>query len=729
MFTNAIRKFYIPLFALTTFLSAFLLFQVQPLIAKLILPWFGGNQAVWTTSLIFFQIFLVAGYAYAFLSSKYLKFSTQVTLHSAFLLASLLFLPILPSASFKNVTAADPTLRIIFLLSATVGAPYFLLASSTPLLQKWLHVSGTENPYRFYALSNFASLTALLSYPFAIEPLFSGSIQAKTWSILFFFFAVFSVISAFSFFSRVKNISAENSPDTETAHGAVSSGGGSDGKLFAFGKLRNASWLIYSAVGTLLLVATTSKITQNIAAVPLLWVIPLAVYLLTMILSFAGPAFYKRKIYVFQFLFFAVIVGAASVAGVSSLPLPIIIILYSTILFFACMILHGELANAKPDPKFLGSYYLAISAGGAFGGIFAGIIAPRIFKTVLELELGIFMATLVVAKMLFEKFFEKSSDSAGPVYAAPTVYGSRPVFRKSFLSLMAGLLLIAVWAMLYYNASHTYSNSRYTSRNFYGFLNITETGGLNNSTRLLKLISGNIIHGAQYEENDGVKRKTAPTYYGPQSGVGILFDVMATRGKPIRIGVAGLGTGTLAAYAKQGDYIKFYEINPEVVNIARKYFTYLADTPATSDIALGDARLSMEKEDPQQFDIIVLDAFSSDAVPVHLLTREAMAVYLKHLKPDGALAFNISNIYLDLKPVVAGQAEFYGMKYAAILSKLDREIYALGSEWMLLSRNEALLNSENIRNTAEQNINTRKIRLWTDDYSNLFSILKSFSGK
>ncbi len=670
------------LYAFTILVSAFLLFQVEPVIAKIILPWFGGSAAVWTVCLLFFQLVLLLGYVYAHLLARWFTPRKQGAIQ-----ASLAVLPILPGAHWKPAGGEEPTLRILLLLSATVGLPYFLLSTTGPLVQSWYALRFRESvPYRLYALSNAGSMFALLSYPVLIEPAFSTRFQALGWSFGYVAFVLLCGTAAFA--------SRGAAPVAEKEHGNAAA---PDGRTYFF-------WIALPACASILLLAVTNHLSQNVAAIPFLWVLPLSIYLLTFILCFERSAWYRRNPLL---QLFAVSLGSMAYALVEDVDnggIKMLIPVFGGALFFCCMVCHGELARLKPHPRYLTSYYVMISAGGALGGVFVGLAAPYLFRGYFELHVGLALTGMVgflVLRTDPESLFHGSWRRPMPLVGA---------------ALTAGLVIYVT-----VEVRQSLADYPIMVRNFYGSLKVRDTGSAAESDSVRKLVHGTIDHGEQFLNP---QRKRMPTtYYGPKSGVGLAIRERQPSG-PMRVGVIGLGTGTLAAYSRPGDYYRFYEINPLVIDLASHSFTYIKDTMAKVEIALGDARLSLEREQPENFDVLAVDAFSGDSIPVHLLTREAFVLYFRHLKPGGALAVHVSNKYLDLQPVVLMAADTLHLR-AMVVDTSDEDNNAIfGATWVLVTARPELFESALLKPVAATMERKKSMRLWTDDYSNLFQILK-----
>jgi SAM-dependent methyltransferase len=675
------------LYALTILVSAFLLFQVQPVIAKIILPWFGGSAAVWTVCLLFFQMALLLGYLYAHALVRYLKPRTQMLVHAGLLLVSALALPVYPSASWKPVGGGDPTLRILGLLAVTVGLPYFLLSTTGPLLQAWYsrRFHGAM-PYRLYALSNAGSMFALLSYPVLFEPVFTTHQQAWMWSVAYGVFALLCLVTAI----RSGNAAAETVAEPEAVERPSAK--------------KYLMWLLLPAVASVLLLAITNHLSQNVAAIPFLWVLPLSIYLLSFILCFEGSGWYRRNPYL-QLL--AVALGsmayALSVDSTGSVPIKVMVPLFTMGLFTCSMVCHGELARLKPHPRYLTHFYLMIAAGGALGGLLVGLVAPHLFNAIYEMPLGLVACAVLVVWVLRQdaelKWFQRWRQPA-PIVAA--------------------VLTVALAVFVGLQVRDSVRATRELVRNFYGALKVRDNGPATQLDATRTLTNGTINHGEQFL--NPARRDLPTTYYGPDTGVGLAIREKGKSGA-IRVGVIGLGTGTLAAYGRLGDYFRFYEINPLVLRLAHTEFSFLGDSKAKVDVAMGDARLSLERESPENFDVLVVDAFSSDSIPVHLLTLEAMELYFRHLRPDGVLAVHISNRYLDLEPVLAGETRATGKMARVVDTDDDDTQDVFGATWVLMTSRASGFHGEELRNSAEIG-SQRTVRLWTDDYSNLFRILK-----
>jgi protein-L-isoaspartate O-methyltransferase len=699
-------------FGLTVFAGAFLLFLVQPLIAKFVLPWFGGSPAVWTACMLFFQVLLVGGYACAHLGVRHLTPRRQVVLYLVLLVVALALLPITPGDQWKPPDVAHPTARILLLLAACLGLPYLALAAAAPLMQAWFsRAHPGVSPYRLYALSNAGSFLALVSYPFAVEPNLTRQAQAGWWSAGLATFALGAAWCGAVVWRRAGGDATPAPPVTGRVPIA-----------------RRVLWLALPACGVALLLAVTNEICQEIAVVPFLWVLPLALYLLTFVIAFDGARWYRRWLWLpaMAASMLAVLWLMAGdhvdapeapwlrpvawlIERAEEVDLPAEIGIHLAALFAFCMVCHGELYRLRPPAARLTGYYLAIAAGGAAGGFFVAIVAPLVFSDYFELQATLFLAAVLAL-------------AAVGLDPESRLRGGRP--RWAWAALLAALA--ALGGGLSYDVRATLADVDERSRNFYGVLRVFESFEDDPEMYQVTLQHGATTHGLQFPW--GEKRRLPTTYYTATSGVGRLLRALKPEGGR-KIAVVGLGTGSLAAWGRPGDRMLFYEINPEVERIARSRFSFLADSAAQSEVVLGDARLSLEREPPQGFDVIVLDAFTSDAIPVHLLTREAFETYRRHLAPGGVIAVHVSNDSLDLAPVVLRAAEHLGFAAAVVVDderedEEEERTGAYGSDWVLLSRDEGVLARSPIAEaTSEPPDIPPDLATWTDESSALLPVL------
>ena len=702
-------------YALTIVLSAFQLFLVQPILGRYILPSYGGGPAVWTTCLLVFQVLLLAGYAYAHVLSR-LPTRRQALLHVTLLCASLLALPLAPHAG-PGPAADDPSLEIILLLVGTAGLPYCLLSSTSPLLQHWITTTHPGwSPYRLFAVSNLGALLGLLSYPFAIEPLLSLRTQASAWSAGYALFVVCFGWCAVHLYRSRRIDDVEESPSVPLGRVSLT-----DVVL----------WTALAACSSTLLMATTNAMSQDVAAMPLLWVVPLGLYLLTFTVCFERERWYTRRVWGTLLIVALVVIGLGLPERMSAIGQ---ILAYAITLFVCCMVCHGELARVKPARGHLTLFYLAIAAGGALGGGFVSLVAPRIFDRYWEFQVGLVATYALLGICVLRETRPAQVRGTGRMRrnrpSGPTTRNA-PITRPATWGWAAGLgvliVLLGGWAR------PPVAGVIATTRTFYGLLRVRETNiGVGSPVWARSLWNGQTLHGAQLL---GDRLRLRPLlYYSPDSGVGVAIECVrrlallaggrAEAAAPLRIGVVGLGVGAIAAYGQPGDTIRFYEIDPEVERIARQHFSFLANTASTVDVVLGDARVSLEREvrerGGQRFDVLVIDAFSGDAIPVHLLTQEAFALYSSHLQSEGVVAVHVSNRNMDLRPIVAALARASGKIPLWIQTPRNNDTGALDSQWMLVTGNERVLTDYKVaEHLRPLPTSSPLLAAWTDDYSNL----------
>jgi hypothetical protein len=703
--------------AATVVLSSFLLFLVQPILAKQILPWFGGTSAVWTTCMVFFQCVLLAGYAYAnWLQAQPPRWQRQ--LHVALLIAAAFTLPIIPDAAYKPTADGNPAVQIITLLVVTIGLAYFSLAATSPLLQRWLALSlpvaSQSAVYRLFAWSNAGSLLALLAYPFAIEPWFDSREQSLGWSLGYAAFALACAWVAWRATSvAAASPAAEQAADTpnddsESVAESAPSPSGND----------YLKWIGLSALPSALLLAVTTHMTQNVASIPFLWVVPLSLYLVSFIVVFegrGGKGFYSRATFLLPTLGLVVAMTWALSADNGVLHIDTALPLFALGLLAACILCHGELAAARPAPQHLTRFYLCMSAGGALGGLAIGIAAPLLLNAYWELP-----ALMVLLCMLGVWVAANVTQVGGPRYVLMLV--------------AAGALAGSLWYSREY-VNYVQENNLEATRNFYGVLRVTEDAAGEGQTR--KMLHGVILHGKQFTNPQFHIVPT--TYYASTSGIGQLIAAYGVHeyadgnkaSVPVRMGAVGLGTGTLLAYAAPGDTYVVYELDAAVQRAAEQWFTFIKDaearTKARPEVRIGDARLTLERElaagKPGRYDILAVDAFSSDAIPVHLITQEALALYAKHLSDRGVVAFHVSNRYLSLPPVVAGIAQANGMQ-ALWLEDNPEASHAYKTDWVLVGRDLAQKLPAKLIEQGRWVEPDAGARVWSDSYNNLFKALK-----
>ncbi len=757
-------------FALPIFFGAFLLFQVQLLMGKYILPWFGGASSAWATCMLFFQFLLLCGYAYAHLSAKYLSPRAQAVLHGTLMLVAVALMPITPSGAWKPHDGSYPALRIMLLLAATTGLPFFVLSSTSPLLQEWFSLlTPGRQPFRFYALSNLGSLLGLVSYPVWFEYAFPRRTQAELWSMGLLVFVVVCGACAMEIWSR-NPATPPFSPSTSEGEGKLKPNIG-----------RWALWLALPACSSALLLATTNKLCQEVASIPLLWVVPLVIYLLSLIVCFDNPRWYSRVVWA-VLLVPCLATTCMALYGSDDLPIVEQVLIHSATLLTCCMMCHGELYRLRPSPRFLTGYYLSMAAGGVVGGCFVAVVAPLLFNSFSELQWGLgvclvlflticafdkealdnrgwMVLAIFYALLAYAVIDHVTAWRVGLMEADPAKHGWRMLSGVNWhyvanvrcvACCVAGMAAIAVYVkrdrwlacnwhvvacsllavstgvvcvVLSLQSWYAGRGGMDKVRNFYGTLSLWEYYPDKPYDHFIALQHGSITHGLQFVDENYSSWPTA--YYCEDSGVGLALLHVQKRPRSV-IGVVGLGVGTLAAYGREGDLFRFYEINPAVLMIAQDRFSYLRQCPATVQVVLGDARLSLEREPSQQFDLLVLDAFSSDAIPAHLLTLEAFETYQRHLRADGIIAVHLSNRYLNLESVVAAVGSRLGLKW--VLVKVEDEDTArrsYPSVWMLLTKDERFLRSGAVRRAQgdPDEIGCRA-SLWTDDYSSVFGVIK-----
>lgn len=747
------------LFVLTSFLSAFLLFQVELIVSKYILPWFGGSAAVWSTSLLIFQLLLLGGYIYSHLLTAKLSSSAQSRLHVVVLACAAVLVitlqiawpaAILPAASWKPEFSANPVFWVGKIIVVACGLPFFVLATTGPLLQKWYAQFGTgPKTYKLYSISNLGSLLGLLTFPFVFEPILRLKTQGLVWSVLFLGFAIGAAICALL---TPESCEQEEDLSSDSA-----------------GSVRPTTpiyllWFLLPACASALLLATTNLLCQEVTSVPLLWVLPLSIYLLTFILSFDHPRWYQRGVFHLGFALGVFVICGALIyekGFVQLLNLPVL-------LFFACMICHGELVLIKPPVQKLTAFYLTIAAGGAAGGIFVALIAPQLFNFFTEFQLALGACVVLVLACVYldsnswfyaSGFLQPLAIGVGAIAAAFIAAQSWPevaaLFRSinfypiatlivflivlgaytlpgtvsasvrgfRFIQVLAVVLAILSLVVLI-RSTKPLSGLFFSARNFYGAIRVF------NVPRGKMLMHGRTIHGGQFEAP--FDREPA-TYYGRQSGIGAVMMNHPRRqvgNGNLRAEMVGLGSGSLAAYGHPGDYFRYYEINPKVASLSEgtnPVFTYIRDSSARVEVLLGDARILMEREtfsgDDQKYDVLVVDAFSGDAIPVHLLTSEAFGTYWQHLNPnDGVIAVHISSRHVNLLPVVLGAAGHF--RAESLIYYQEGRGPFLSNCWVLLSRNAGVLASLGLQQNLPPGIESIKPRLWTDDYSDIVTLLK-----
>ena len=631
--------------------------------------------------MLFFQLALLAGYAYADLVIRKLSPRQLAVTHTVLLLASLAWLPIGVRASLQPADASEPIVRILLLLSASIGLPYLVLSTSGPLIQAWwARSSSSVKVYRLYALSNLASMSALIAYPPLIEPYWGLQAQTTFWSAAYALFVILAIACAW--------LGARQTAVPPTIASASVKPGAA----------QQLMWLLLAAFGSITLLSVTSQLTQNVAPIPFLWVLPLAIYLLTFILCFDGSHWYWRRTY----LVLAAVSAPLMIAGLdfdvaasgisrSYLRLEVALPLYAGGLFIICMFLHGELTRRKPEPQWLTRFYLMVAIGGAAGGIVVGIAAPLLLSYYWELPF-VLAAVMVLIYLLANS-------------------------RLRWVG--AGSMCVCA-VLLTMHIKFNVDGVLYGSRNFYGTLRVINSAEESSPSAGRALLHGAVLHGQQFAAPN--LRRLPTAYYGENSGVGRAFAHLDRR-QSLRVGLVGLGVGTVLTYGRSGDVFRLYELDPDVLAIARRSFSYVSDSAATIETRLGDARLSLQREPPQRFNLLVVDAFSGDAVPIHLINLQAVELYTKHLAAHGILAFHVTNQYLDLATEVRQLAQATGMHSVMVVDNPADTTIVKASAWLLLAVNRDDLPHQNESPVAEH-VKSPSPRIWTDDYSNLYRALR-----
>jgi hypothetical protein len=689
------------LYAVAIFLSSCLLFLVEPMAGKRLLPLLGGSAAVWTTCLVFFQCALLLGYLVAHGLITRAGSRAQAIVYIALLVASIAQLSHGISPDLR-ANPAHPIVSVLWLLTLLIGIPFVTLSATSPLLQAWysrwsLHrrttldtaaPTASAQPYKLFAISNVGSMSALVFYPWLIEPRSSLRDQATGLVIGFSVLALLVAMIAYSVRSapllHATNIDVLDDP-TQSMYTTVSD---------------RVLWVLLAACGSLLLSAVTNHLSQNVATIPLLWVIPLIAYLLSFVVAFSGGRWHPRWLTII--LYIAALGTAAYLLRKGDLEVPraLLISAFSIALFLQCLFFHSELYRRRPAPRHLTAFYFYVAAGGALGAMFVGVAAPIFLSGNYELVIGLVFAALL---------------------GLAATWTTGWILRGFWVAAAA---VIAALAVTLVRADRV--NALLRVRNFYGTLHVTQVDDVRYHSAVRTLYNGVIEHGQQVFNT---KLGMSPTtYYGHVSGVGLALDLCCDD-RPRRVGVIGLGTGTLAAYGRAGDVFRFYELNPAVELIARNTFAYLRNSAAKIDIVMGDARLSLAAELPQRYDVLVIDAFSGDAIPVHLLTTQALELYRRHMQPLGIIAFHVSNRFLDLAPVVEQLAQHAGLK-TAFLSSDDDELLDLdSSDWVLVTSNDAFLSEADVASGKQTITIPPRLHRWTDDYNSLLPVLRTSAPK
>jgi hypothetical protein len=722
------------LFGVTIFVSSALLFSIQPMIAKMLLPLLGGTPAVWNTCMLFFQAVLLCGYVYALLVSRW-SLKGQLIAQLVILCLAFVSLPIGLSSSWVNsVPPSDnPSLWLLMCLAASVGLPFFIVSSNSPLLQKWFSRTSTESardPYFLYSASNAGSLLALLAYPALMEPFFTLRAQGRLWTIVYAVLVLLIGLHALMLWRTrdVKSVVVED--ETYTTKPTLN---------------RRLRWLLLAFAPSSLMLGVTNYITTDIASVPLLWIIPLALYLLTMVFAFARKPLFSPRLANLIVPGATVVLLMLYLADASGRGSRMLIVLHLAYFFFAALMCHGQLAADRPGPRYLAEFYVWLSLGGVLGGIFNALVAPVLFDSVVEYPLAILLSCLLLPEQQAGPGLkERKLDFALPViifvftvglgwvadkFAPVQMSGSLfvvaiPLFvsyplRKRPVRFALSLAAVILAAGLMTGSGR---DTLHAERNFFGVLRVVNDPGL----KLHSFLHGSTVHGRQ---STALDRRCEPlSYYHREGPLGRIFKEFNSSRSAANVGIIGLGTGATVSYSRPSERWTFYEINPAVVSVARwpDYFIYLSNCGAAPvDIVLGDARLKLHAAPDRSYDLLVLDAFSSDAIPVHLMTQQALDLYLSKLAPGGLIVFHISNRNLDLTEVVADLA---GSRNLSSLSLLDlTPVQANGkdpSHWVVLARDAVDYGTLSQDSNARPLVSTSVDDVWTDDFSDILSVFK-----
>jgi len=731
------------LYAAALFLSAALLFLIQPMVAKMILPFLGGSPAVWNTCLFFFQTFLLLGYLYAHFAGAWLGIRQHMILHLAIIAAALYFLPVTIPSVWLEHPDANPVNLVLWVLLVSVGFPFFVLSANAPLLQKWFSTTGhaaARDPYFLYAASNAGSLVGLLAYPFWLEPRLSLSEQASFWLYVYLGFMVVALLCVFA----LRGV-ALSGTDQTAAPDAIRSSESSEEKLTLFRRVR---WIVLSFAPSSLLLGVTTYITTDLASVPLLWVLPLSLYLISFIVAYQRGSWASHP-FVVRRQGFLLLAAAITFFATATEPAVILLPLHLLAFFVTCLVCHGELAKDRPGTKYLTEYYLWISFGGVLGGFFNGFLAPLIFNRVQEYPLAMIAAALVRPRL------DQSADKpascwrdflwAGALFIiilGVVLWADRGDFLSARLAhvlifSLSGLIglsfaqrplrfALGIGAIMLATSwySGPFGQVLFGERSFFGVYR-----AMRDSERNFHLIfHGTTLHGAQSLEPK--KRLQPMSYFHPSGPAGQAFKLLSENGFDKPVAIVGLGAGALACYGKQGQDFIFYEIDSLVERIARNpnLFTYLKDCPPRTSVQIGDARVTLARAPDRSYGMFILDAFSGDAIPVHLLTQQAVELYLSKLVADGVLLFHISNRYMDLVPVIDRIAA--ELKLVAFLShdwEVSEQERAEGkqpSTWVIMARQPSLLAPFQSDSKWKRLTGDLKGELWTDNYSNILRVLR-----
>ena len=728
----------VSVFTLSIFLSATLLFSVQPLFAKLVLPLLGGSSSVWNTAMVFFQGMLLGGYIYAHLISKYLKLQLQIVCHTVILSLGLFFLPLAIASGWTPPEGGAQAYWLIGLFAVSVGMPFFAISANAPLLQRWFSRTNhkdADDPYFLYAASNAGSLLSLCLYPIVFEPLMRLQAQTEVWTRGYW--ALIAIILAAGVFAALHQ--KDQSPLAEKPSAQASK----------ITYKQRFQWVFLAFIPSSLMLGVTSHMANNIASAPFLWIIPLALYLLTFVIVFAKqPIVTPRQL---ARLFPWVILVALIAGFVLKLFVLVSIGLSLMCYFIIALFCHGRLVEARPDVSNLTEFYIWMSFGGVLGGVFNALIAPAIFPNVYEYLIILIAAQLAVPPKT-ETSFAVIKDKAIHLtkYAVPGLIIYKGLAILGFdarigafigggifllgLSRMRGqtktfFLDLGILAVLVMVLPTLYHKPILTDRSFFGVLHVKEVESEHGLVH--KFIHGDTIHNYQFRDAD--KRKIPLAYYAPGNTFDMAMQAARIESPQMTIAMVGLGAGAMACYEQPGDNWTYYEIDPAVVDMATnpKYFSFMSDCSIASDIRIGDARMTLEALAPASQDMIVIDAFSSDSIPTHLLTTEALQLYRSKLKEDGLIFFHTSNRVMDVASVVVRLADEVGLasRYVETSDFSDKEYgeFYIASTGVLIGNERRVIAATESAPAWKILSPSPSVKAWSDDYSSIIGSIKSFT--
>jgi spermidine synthase len=733
------------LYALSLLTSAILLFWMEPMFAKMILPLLGGSPSVWNTCIVFYQTLLLLGYIYAHATTKWLGLRWQAVLHVLFLVLVSITLPVGVAKGWTPPLSSNLVLWLFLLLLFSVGLPFFTLSASAPMLQRWFSLTAhpsAKDPYFLYSASNLGSLIGLLGYPLLIEAYLPLPLQAKSWSASYILLAgMISACAIITLKSLRIGIRHLNSKTTDESCG-----------LKVTQRIR---WVLLAFVPSSLLLAVTNYITTDIAQVPLLWIIPLAIYLISFVLVFSPKSVIPHRLMVLAQPFLLVPLAILFYWGFTKIVAWPFIPFHLLVFFITAMVCHGEIAYSRPSTFHLTEYYLWISVGGVLGGLFNTLVAPQVFHSLAEYPLMIAIACLLRPSLdsdrqrPYKRWFDLGLPLASLVLFGLSKIGMRYYVQGrdtvGILELMVFILISCILGLVCFSFRHRpirfgfgmgaillagvlwtgeQEQVLFKERNFFGIHRVVH----DSKEGYHLLFHGTTLHGAQ--SLNPSRRREPLAYYHRTGPLGQVFAVFRKNPDHAQVAIIGLGTGSAAGYANPRQHWTFYEIDPAVERIARdsRYFTFLKDCPAKVSVVLGDARLSLANVTDHSYDLIVLDAFSSDAIPIHLLTREALELYLSKLSKSGVLVFHISNRYLDLKPILGNLANHLNLVCLAQddmeLSEDEKKAKKAPSTWAVMAHRPSDLSQLAADPRWKHLSASPKSTFWTDDFSNIVSVFK-----